>query len=284
MSLMSVPIKIAGVNGWHNAGLRFPEYDIYYHTYKLNDDSGAAEKNAALFISVVSAHDFVVECMEGLRKLGFPDDPEGFGFSFDPMSGEVTYGLTLFSDYFHKQLSAASEWVLDETKVSNFAIMKISLRKAKTTRGFHFGLGSSEIYKAAGLQGNRGGVSTVADVLKVMTIMRDAFSAELMAGGVEPSMNNILKFWALNYGVLTKLSCFKLNPDADEKKIIRTRVIELLKHNIPVFTALTAVSWYGNPNYGFDGVFSFSAETLSEFNDLPASFVEHFMRPTLLDS
>ena len=281
---MISPIEIAGVNGWHNAGLRFPEYDVYYHVPKAIDESDAAEKNTELFTSVVAAHDFVVECMEGMRKLGFPDDSEGFGFSFDPMSGEATYGLTSFKNYFQKQLSAATDGMLNGTKISAFAIMKISLRKAKTTRGFHFGLGSSKIYKDAGLQGNRSGVSTVADALKAMTTMRDAFSAELTASGVDPTMDNILKFWALNYGVLTQLSCFRLNPDADEKKIIKTRVIDLIKHDIPVFTAITAISWYGNPNYEFDGVFSFSAETLAEFNDLPSSFVEHFIQSEPLDS
>jgi len=274
------PVQLQGVRWDLNRGLRFPEYDVFYSLRPMEVQLITEEDEKRAVAYAMAARNSVLYFKEGLRTLGFPNNPDNFGFRFDALRGEAIYGFLPFEDYFkfHKNSGTGGEFEafanFNATPLTPFALASASLRAPVLSRYYLTTDFSARTYRGERMSSLFTEVS-ISKALKAFELMQQEYSHLLTKRDIEATIENILIFWTLNYATVSIFSGRMFW--RDEVSLVRERIFSLMENKIPTLTAITALSRHGNRDFDETRKFSYSAEDLAEFNGLPHAFADRFM-------
>jgi len=251
-------------------GLDFSEYSLNFT--RLNErrgDISRLSKEAITAQAVASHENFITinACMQRLELLSAGSD-----IALQCEDGFARYDVSLFPEYLARQKALAPEGAFRYTYQPTLSLFQFDLINS-SVNGIHYGLDTDKIRRRIFKLYPVKAPSKIEKLVKELELMAENNTAKLAANGIETTGENVAKMWVLEMFLRTSLSSSPPN----DSRIWPKRILDLIKHKIPLDNAMTALSWYGNPEHNSTGRFTYSAEALVNFNDIPKSYMDHII-------
>lgn len=252
--------------------IMFPEYSISFEDIRrFRPDLEHLTQEQITELAVVGYKEFL-QIKACLEKIQFPISNNEYKLTAS--NGYAVYRMKGFRAYMERQVELAPRKTFQYSGQRNIDLIVSDLINGGVSE-ICYGFDDREVLRRSGYSHSVAPQEAwiVAQQLEIMAALT---MEKLTAHGILATGENVLKMWTLEKVAESNLVCY-MHSEPNDDKAMATRIMDLIKHNIPIEHALTALSWYGNPRYASTGEFTYSAEDLANFNDIPDSYMDHII-------
>lgn len=253
----------------------FPEYSIAFRDLGI-DPNRPAKQNEMIIEAANDTYRHFLSLRHDMRSLGFPDDIDSFGFAFEDHA--ICYRSFALDAYYRNHAGVHKSYLTNRDEAPPVSLIQLSQLSMKIVK-----LNLNPLFNTSG-EGSKGEWShSTSEVLSELLTMKDRVELLLEDNGVEATIDNVLKYWSLKSFTLSGLSYMSLRSFPDGKAKFQERAFSLLRFPIPLVDCLTALSYFGNPDYRTTGLFANSPEGIMALQGAPQSFKDYFFFGGMVD-
>ena len=252
--------------------IMFPEYSMSFEDIRrFRPDLEHLTQEQITELAVVGYKEFL-QIKTCLEKVQFPISNNEYKLTAS--NGYAVYRMKGFRAYMERQVELAPRKTFQYNGQRNMDLIVSDLINGGVSE-ICYGFDDREVLLRSGYSHSFAPqeawiVAQQLEIMAALTIER------LTAHGILATGENVLKMWTLEKVAESNLVCY-MHSEPNDDKAMAARIMDLIKHKIPIEHALTAISWYGNPRYASTGEFTYSAEDLANFNDIPDSYMDHII-------
>jgi len=247
----------------------FPEYSL--KAEDLNPTSTLTREE--MLARAENGHTKFLLIQNALTVMGFLDEETGFGLRISE-NHYASYEMLSYPQYVEDQKARSVSQAAFSTpsRYSGIMLFFVDLTDRSVSSG-DYGFEDYAVRQAR--QRKSGSNTFVENTLQDLRSMVKILGKELEDNNIPATVKNIIKMWALQGFTQTSLSC---DPETMfGGTVFGKRILDLVRYEIPLHTAFTALSWYGNPEYAMTKKFSCSAKELKNFSDIPEYYFNHII-------